>query len=94
MAEDRSDRKSATSVGLVFGIYANTQVGESIRVIGETEELGKWDLAESVQLRTDAKSYPMWTTAEPVWIQPKPGKKRLEPWMQVFSPNCSTSISA
>eukprot|EP00438_Fugacium_kawagutii_P002115 Skav218465 [mRNA] locus=scaffold538:858317:861653:+ [translate_table: standard] len=80
MAED--DRsKSATAVGLVFGIYANTQVGESIRVIGETEELGKWNLADSVQLCTDGKSYPMWTTAEPVWIQPKPGKKRLEPWM-------------
>lgn len=100
MAEDdRSDRKSATSVGLVFGIYANTQVGESIRVIGESEELGKWNLDKSVQLRTDAKSYPMWTTAEPVWIQPKPGKKRLDPWMfragfSLNDPNFSTCISA
>lgn len=65
-------------LGLVFGIYANTQVGESIRIIGEAEELGKWNLDNSVQLCTDAKSYPMWTTANPVWIQPKAGKKRLD----------------
>lgn len=67
-----------SKVGLVFGIYANTQVGESIRIIGEAEELGNWDLANSLQLCTDAKSYPMWTTKNPVWIQPKAGKKRLE----------------
>jgi len=65
-------------VALVFGIYANTQPGESIRLVGEAEELGKWNPDKSVPLCTDAKSYPMWTTAEPVWLRQKPGKKRLE----------------
>mmetsp|Transcript_41654 Transcript_41654/g.99207 ORF Transcript_41654/g.99207 Transcript_41654/m.99207 type:complete len:573 (-) Transcript_41654:57-1775(-) len=64
-------------VGLVFGISANTQLGEIIRVVGEAEELGRWNPEKSVPLLTDGKSYPFWST-EPVWLRPKPGRKRLE----------------
>ncbi|CAK9108996.1 Calcium-dependent protein kinase 3 [Durusdinium trenchii] len=70
--------KETKEVGLVFGITANTQVGESILIVGEAEELGKWNPDKAVQLCTDHKSYPVWSSANPVWICPKPGRKRLE----------------
>ena len=63
-------------------ISLSPRPGESIRLVGEAEELGKWNPDRSVPLCTDAKSYPMWTTAEPVWLRQKPGKKRLETYLQ------------
>lgn len=61
--------------GLVFGVPAETQIGEIIRVVGEAEELGKWNPEKSVQLYTDGRTYPFWSTTNPVWIRFAGGQK-------------------
>ena len=64
-------------VGVVFVIWANTQIGECLRVVGEADELGAWDPEKSVPLTTDGKSYPCWYTA-PVWLRPKASRTQME----------------
>ncbi|MGL5081173.1 MAG: DUF1796 family putative cysteine peptidase [Microcoleaceae cyanobacterium] len=53
-----------------FQINADTQVGESIGLIGSTPELGLWDETRCVHLRTSANQYPLWWTDVDIDIQP------------------------
>lgn len=43
-----------------FQIRAQTQAGETIGLVGSTRELGMWDVANCVRLRTSNDRYPLW----------------------------------
>ncbi|CAE8599941.1 unnamed protein product [Polarella glacialis] len=59
--------QSATLVCLVFHLQsAETQLGETIRLVGAGAALGHWDPEQSVALYTDATRYPCWSTE--VWL--------------------------
>ena len=45
-----------------FQIIANTQMDESIGIVGSIPELGLWDMTKCVPLRTNAERYPLWWT--------------------------------
>lgn len=46
-----------------FQINAQTKIGESIAIVGSTEELGMWDIKKCVYLNTTADSYPQWSVS-------------------------------
>jgi lysophospholipase L1-like esterase len=45
-----------------FQVRAHTQTGESIALVGETPELGGWDVTKAIALHTNADRYPLWET--------------------------------
>ncbi|CAN1211766.1 CBM20 domain-containing protein [Tumidithrix helvetica PCC 7403] len=45
-----------------FQIVAFTQAGDSIGLVGSTAELGQWDVAKCIRLRTSADRFPLWWT--------------------------------
>ncbi len=45
-----------------FQIWAQTQAGESIALVGSTPELGLWNLKKRVHLHTKPDLYPLWYT--------------------------------
>jgi lysophospholipase L1-like esterase len=45
-----------------FQIRAQTQMGESIALVGSAPELGRWNLHNCVHLHTSAAQYPLWWT--------------------------------
>ncbi|BAZ50398.1 glycoside hydrolase, starch-binding protein [Nostoc sp. NIES-4103] len=53
-----------------FQIIANTQMGESIGIVGSIPELGMWDVTKCVPLRTNRDRYPLWWTDREIEIQP------------------------
>lgn len=62
-------------VGLLFELrHAETQMGESIRVVGDQPALGNWlplasaSFCEALELRTSSLVYPRWTMRTPVWL--------------------------
>jgi lysophospholipase L1-like esterase len=52
-----------------FQIIAPTQTGESIALVGSTPELGCWDAANCIHLRTSRDRYPVWWTDAPINFQ-------------------------
>lgn len=52
-----------------FQISAQTQMGESIALIGSTPSLGMWDITKCVLLQTNENCYPLWWTDTTVNIQ-------------------------
>ncbi|MBW4661767.1 MAG: lipase [Drouetiella hepatica Uher 2000/2452] len=64
-----------------FQIRAETQMGESIALVGSTSELGQWDLAKSIRLYTSADLYPLWWMESAIDFQQSltsPDGQRLE----------------
>lgn len=53
-----------------FEIVARTQTGESIALVGSTPELGLWEIAKCVPLRTSGECYPLWWTDTEIDLQP------------------------
>lgn len=49
-----------------FQIRAQTKVGETIVLVGSTPELGLWDVAQGIILKTSADRYPLWETEAPI----------------------------
>lgn len=47
-----------------FQIIAQTQIGESIGLVGSSPELGEWNINKAIPLHTSSDSYPLWSTAE------------------------------
>ena len=54
-----------------FQIRAETQMGETIALVGSTPELGLWDLANCIHLHTSAAQYPLWQSVA-IDVQPSP----------------------
>ncbi|OCR01334.1 lipase [Oscillatoriales cyanobacterium USR001] len=44
-----------------FQINAQTKIGESIAIVGSTEELGMWNVKKCVHLKTNRDRYPLWS---------------------------------
>ncbi len=40
-----------------------TEPGENIYIIGEVEELGKWDVNKSISLTTNNEKFPKWESS-------------------------------
>jgi lysophospholipase L1-like esterase len=45
-----------------FQVRAHTQTGQSIALVGQTPELGAWDVTKAIPLHTTADRYPLWET--------------------------------
>ncbi len=43
-----------------FQVRANTQMGESIALVGNVPALGLWEPGQALRLRTDGERYPLW----------------------------------
>ncbi len=43
-----------------FSFIANTQINESLKIVGSCEELGSWDIRKGVLLETGTQIYPLW----------------------------------
>lgn len=57
-------------LGLVFELrHAETQLGQSVAVVGDRQELGAWSAqAPAVRLSTSGLHYPSWRMPAPVWL--------------------------
>ena len=51
-----------------FRAAVNTQLGDTVRILGD-QELGCWDKGDAVVLVTTPASYPIWQTAKPLRLQ-------------------------
>jgi lysophospholipase L1-like esterase len=60
-----------------FQITAQTQAGESIGIVGSMAELGLWDAARCIRLRTSKNVYPLWWTDPEIDLQPE-GDRPIE----------------
>lgn len=45
---------------ILFNFIANTQLNETIKILGNRAELGEWDLKKGVVLETNSQIYPVW----------------------------------
>eukprot|EP00931_Biecheleriopsis_adriatica_P067038 TRINITY_DN41246_c0_g1_i1.p1 TRINITY_DN41246_c0_g1~~TRINITY_DN41246_c0_g1_i1.p1 ORF type:complete len:208 (+),score=27.97 TRINITY_DN41246_c0_g1_i1:47-670(+) len=52
------------SSGCTFRVECETQLGETVAVVGSIPALGCWKVGQAIRLRTDAGSYPLWTSPE------------------------------
>ena len=48
----------------------HTNWGEEVRVVGSRPELGSWDPAQGVPLRTNQETYPLWSGTVDLGIHP------------------------
>ncbi|CAK0870945.1 unnamed protein product, partial [Prorocentrum cordatum] len=48
----------------LFSLYAETPPGCQVLVVGSTPELGVWEPAGGLRLKTSPDAYPRWTAAE------------------------------
>ncbi len=58
-----------------FQLFAPTQIGESLGIIGSTPELGAWDITKYIRLQTNSDRYPLWWTGGNIDI---PANTRVE----------------
>lgn len=40
-----------------------------VKIVGSIDELGKWNVDQGVELITDSKQYPLWTTKTPINVK-------------------------
>ena len=45
-----------------FTCKAKTMLGQEVRVIGNSKELGNWNVNESILLTTNTEKYPLWSS--------------------------------
>ncbi|CEL98494.1 unnamed protein product [Vitrella brassicaformis CCMP3155] len=45
-----------------FKISCNTSLGESVRVVGNIDELGSWDVSNALLMATDGDNFPVWSS--------------------------------
>eukprot|EP00184_Porphyridium_aerugineum_P002611 CAMPEP_0184707908 /NCGR_PEP_ID=MMETSP0313-20130426/37503_1 /TAXON_ID=2792 /ORGANISM="Porphyridium aerugineum, Strain SAG 1380-2" /LENGTH=904 /DNA_ID=CAMNT_0027169489 /DNA_START=52 /DNA_END=2766 /DNA_ORIENTATION=- len=50
----------------VFSIRAETMIGETVILVGDTKALGNWDVKHGIELVTSNTSYPVWYTSKPI----------------------------
>lgn len=51
---------------VTFRYKAETVIGDCIKIIGDCEELGNWNIVNAIKLSTDKESYPEWYTLVPI----------------------------
>ena len=51
-----------------FQLFAPTQIGESIAILGSSPELGSWDFSKCIHLQTNSDRYPLWWTEQAIDI--------------------------
>lgn len=53
---------------VTFHVCLATRLQESVRLVGSLPELGNWQVSKGVEMMTNEKSYPCWTTKAPVLL--------------------------
>jgi len=53
---------------IFFKVKAHTNLNQSVRVIGNIENLGFWSPTAALQLSTNANDYPYWSSTAPILL--------------------------
>lgn len=53
-----------------FRVKGTTNFGETLAVVGNAKEIGEWNPARAITLKTNEREYPVWTS-EPIHLTPQ-----------------------
>ena len=54
---------------VIFKLVVHTQLNETVRILGDIQELGSWDQHKGFELTTNPQQYPVWYNKSKLMIK-------------------------